>query len=368
MKRIGAMCLMLLMTTLLSSCATPPPAPKERYFWPRLPERPRVEWLGAYSSESDLEPGGTAQLMGILTGATDEIVLQRPVDLGGIGRKRLYVVDPEVANVVVFDFERKKVSYLVPQEGKNPVFKSPVAIAVDRDGNIYVSDNGEKKIIVFDRSHKQVRVIPLQPHLVAAGGVYIDSPRGRIIVTDPRGHKLCFFGVDGSFDRCIGERGDGDGQFNFPASVTMNQKGEIIVADVMNARIQFFDADGKFLRKFGQRGDGPGDFQIIKGVGVDSDGHVYVSDGKAHNLSIFSDVGEYLLTVGGRFSVVATGKLGQGGFLVPQGIYFAGDDHFFVADQMNGRIQEFRYLSDEFIRANPIPGYREETQSPLGKK
>ncbi|GAB4301447.1 MAG: 6-bladed beta-propeller [Desulfuromonadia bacterium] len=365
MRRIG---MMLLMTLLLSSCATAPPVPKERFFWPRLPERPRVEWLGAYSSETDLDPGGASSILASIVGSTEEIILQSPVDIAGIGRKKLYVVDPQLGNVVVFDFERKNVSYLVPFVEKNPLFKSPVAIAVDGDGNIYVSDNGEKKILVFDRSHKPIKAIPVQPHMLSAGGIFIDSPRKRIITTDPRGHRFCFFGLDGTFDRCVGERGDGDGQLNFPGAVTVNQKGEIIIADVMNARIQIFDGEGKFLWKFGRRGDGPGEFQIIKSVGVDSEGHFYISDGKAHTVSIFSDTGDYLLTVGGRFSAAASGKVGQGGFLIPQKIYFAPDDHFFVADQMNGRIQEFRYLSDQFIRQNPIPGYQEKGSSPPDKQ
>lgn len=354
MKRFGLSLCSLVALFLLCSCATAPPAPKERYFWPRLPERPRIEWLNAYSSEIDLK--GENRLLSLIAGGEGEISLFRPLDVHAIGN-RLYVLDPGLHNVVCFDFDKKEVSYLVPPGDKKISFGSPVSLAADKSGNLYVSDFQKKQVMVFDKSHALVRTITLQPHLAAAGGIQVDDLRSRLIITDPRDHKLCFFGLDGTFDRCIGKRGDADGEFNFPGAVRMNAKREIIVADVMNARIQIFDENGTFLRKFGTRGDNPGEFQVIKGLGLDSDGHVYVTDGKAHSFSIFTDTGEYLLTVGGRFSVAQSQKLAPGGFLVPQGIFFLPDDRFFVADQLNSRIQEFRYLSDAYVAANPIPGY-----------
>ncbi|MEO0249037.1 MAG: 6-bladed beta-propeller [candidate division WOR-3 bacterium] len=368
MKRLSTVALLLAFLVICTSCATAPPAPKERYFWPRLPERPRIEWLKAYSSEEDLDQGASSSLIALVAGRGEILTLERPIDIYGVGSRRLYVVDPALEGVVVFDLERRKVFRLVEPTDTRMKFKVPLCVATDPDGNVYVGDSGHKKIFVFNSSHQLVRSISIEPNMTALGNFYVDSDRKRIIISDPRAHKLCFLGIDGTFDRCIGSRGDGDGQFNFPGTVRMNAKGEIIVADVMNARLQIFDSEGKFLRKFGIRGDNPGEFQVIKGVGVDSEGHIYVSDGKAHTVSIFSDTGDYLLTVGGRFSVAISGKLGQGGFLVPQGIYFGENDHFYVVDQLNSRFQEFRYLSDEFIRKNPIPGYvGEGTSSPAGK-
>lgn len=142
-------------------------------------------------------------------------------------------------------------------------------------------------------------------------------------------------------------------------AVAINHKGEIIVGDAMNARVQIFDQDGKFLRKFGRRGDGPADFQIMKGVAVDSEDHIYVTEGKGHKLIIFGTNGEYLLTVGGLYSAITTGKQAPGGFVIPQGVFIDDKDVIYVVDQLNRRFQVFQYISDDFLKRNPIPGWQE---------
>jgi sugar lactone lactonase YvrE len=125
----------------------------------------------------------------------------------------------------------------------------------------------------------------------------------------------------------------------------------------MNARIQIFDANGKFLRQFGSRGDGPQDFQVLKGLALDSEDNIFITDGKGHKVVIYSTDGDFLLTFGGLFSTVVTGKDSMGGFVMPQGIFIDKSDQIYVVDQMNHRFQVFQYISDDFLKNNPIKGY-----------
>lgn len=46
------------------------------------------------------------------------------------------------------------------------------------------------------------------------------------------------FDRDGAFKFCFGSNGEGNGQFNAPTGVAVDEKGNIVVADWGNSRIQ----------------------------------------------------------------------------------------------------------------------------------
>lgn len=342
------------MVALFAGCAGQQ-VQQQRFFWPPLHERPRLEWTGAYSSENDFPKEGFAAFMEKVVGGEDVMTLMKPVDIYSDGKGMVYVADPGLRAVVAFNMKEHRVGILGGDSALSQ-FSIPVSVAGDSLGNIYVSDADRNRILVFDSNGTVTRFIDTKAHVQHTGGIFFDEKRQRMLVVDTRGHQIVILDVQGNLITAFGKRGAEDGTFNFPVAVTVNHQGEIIVADAMNARIQIFDKDGKFLRKFGQRGDGPADFQIIKGVAVDSEDHIYVTEGKGHKLIIFGTNGEYLLTVGGLYSSITTGKQAPGGFVIPQGIFIDDKDVVYVVDQLNRRFQVFQYISDDFLKRNPITG------------
>jgi len=59
-----------------------------------------------------------------------------------------------------------------------------------------------------------------------------------------------------------------------------------------------------------------------------------------NNMQIFNKNGELLLYLGEQ------GR-GIGQFWLPVGIYIDGNNHIYVADSFNNRVQVFRYLEDK---------------------
>ncbi len=343
-----------LLAITLSGCAS---GQKEtrRFFWPQLPERPRIEWLAAYSSQLDFPKVGMRKFMSAIAGDEDPIRFDKPVGIKSDGNGKIYISDAGIPAVLVYDMVNDEV-HLFGREMAPALFKWPICTELDNAGNIYVADAEQNVISVFTPDEKPLRSIDLKGIVIKVGNFAIDKD-GRLILVDTRGHKLVILSPEGKLIKTIGERGDTDGTFNFPVAVTVNHKGEIIVGDAMNARIQIFDHDGKFLRKFGTRGDGPSDFQLIKGVAVDSDDDIYVTEGKGNKIIIFNTNGEWLLTVGGQYSALTSGRVAPGGFLLPEGIDIDKNDRIFVVDQLNKRFQEFQYISDSFLKQHPIEGY-----------
>lgn len=349
---------LLLVIISISGCATQQPAQARRYFWPQLPERPRIEWLNTYSSENDFPKEGFAALMRDIAGEATPVTLKHPLDIRASGNGLVYVSDPGQASVFVFDLKNKLVRAFA--SAANYVsFEEPTTLALDDVGNIYINDVHKKGILVFSKDEIPVSFISTAQHVTVAGGIAVDNRHKRLLVADSKAHRIVAYSLDGNFLFSFGKRGSEDGEFNYPIPVTINHKGEIVVGDVMNSRVQVFDSEGKFLRKFGSLGDGPAEFQILKFVAVDSDDNVYVTDGRAHHIVIYSSAGEYLLTIGGVYSMSSGGRLAPGGFLMPQGIFLDVNDRMYVVDQLNNRIQIFQYLSDSFLRKNPIEGYRQ---------
>jgi DNA-binding beta-propeller fold protein YncE len=224
---------------------------------------------------------------------------------------------------------------LIGGEGGTPL-PSPVALAVGRDGEVYVADSVRAAVLVIRRGADAAVALPL-PTLGQPTGVAFDRARGRLYVVDTTAHRVAAFAPDGSLAASIGRRGENDGEFNYPTYLWCDARGRLYVTDSLNFRIQVFDTEGRFVGKFGKAGDGTGDFMRQKGVATDRFGHVYIVDALLNALQIFDDAGRLLLSIG---------SLGRdrGEFWLPAGIFIGDDDRIWVADAYNRRIQVFRYV------------------------
>ncbi len=104
-------------------------------------------------------------------------------------------------------------------EGKpDPLFR-PSGITLDNQGNLYVVDSGNDRVLKYDH-----------------GGQFVTQ---------------------------WGSTGRGDGQFysaGFASGIASDAQGDIYVTDTNNARVQKFDSAGKFLLKWGEQGTGAGQF------------------------------------------------------------------------------------------------------------
>lgn len=343
---------LLAAAALISACTPTQSVVNKRYFWPPPPTEPRIEWIGAYSSESDLKKAGPS-LFELVVGEESGVILERPISIASDGIDKVYVADAETSTAYIFDFKSEHVSKL-GGEAMAGVFEHLTGLSVDGRGFVYAANSKSRKIFVVDPDNKPVKVLDLSNHMTSIGNFTIDKTRNRLILPDVKQNKIVVADLDGAVLFSFGNKGDGDGEFNLPLSVAVEKDGGIVVCDSFNARIQRFTNQGKFVLKFGQRGDSPGDFSIIKGVAVDSEGHIYVSDGKANRITIFSSTGELLLYFGRQFSQTTGSKLGIGGFLVPQGIYIDPNDRIYISDQLNRRFQIFQYLNETYLTKHPL--------------
>lgn len=334
----------------LSGCAGPDKqVKKQRYFWPPLPDQPRIEWINKYSSQHDFPKTSGQRFIEGIVGQDPPKTFEKPWGVASDGEGIFYVADTQGSSVVVYDLNRKTVLELGGEQ-YGGLFKRPIDVDLDTSGNIYVSDSDKKRVFVFTKAQNPLITIGDDEMFHWPAGIGVDRKLNRLYVVDTHLNNVTVFET-GTGKRLFsfGKRGTGDGELNFPTDVAVDSKGNIYVTDSMNARVHVFDQDGKFIRKFGHRGDGTTDFKLVKGIAISRDDYVILSDPMASRLQIFSTEGQALLTLGVRSPA---GVLG--GFNIPQGVYVDKNDQLFVVDSLNQEVEVFQIINEEWLKKNPI--------------
>ncbi len=253
--------------------------------------------LANHVSAADIStvPFRIIQEMGLET--QDPLAL--PTDVAVSSNGNLYVVDSGNHRVVIFDSSGRRIGQLGQQGSGDGQLQDPVGIDVAADGGIYVADRGNARIVKFFSDGSAPISIPLQAdgEEVVPIDVAVSPLAAELFVTSNNNHRVLIFSSAGELLRSWGGEGDGPGQFRYPATLTL-ANSSVFVVDVLNARIQSFDFSGGSNKVFGKLGAGPGTFFRPKGVAVDKTGRVYVTDSYLGVIQVFSSDGEFLHAIG----------------------------------------------------------------------
>jgi DNA-binding beta-propeller fold protein YncE len=189
--------------------------------------------------------------------------------------------------------------------------QAPASIAVDRDGNLFVSDSGLNRVTILDKEGKFLEKWGER----GAGEGQLDRPsglafdlEGNLCIVDTFNHRVQRFSRDGHFLSAWGREGGGDGELSHPWGIAVDELGDVYVADWRNDRIQQFDADGRFKRRIGRPGSGDGELNRPAGVAVDRDGDVYVADTGNNRVQLFNAEGRYVEKFVGDATLSRSGR------------------------------------------------------------
>ncbi|MDA0769631.1 MAG: NHL repeat-containing protein [Chloroflexi bacterium] len=242
----------------------------------------------------------------------------------------------------------------------------PCSLAVDKDGNVYCSDEFEKLIKVFDADGQLVSEWDGEGGLQSPSGIAFDADENLLVVETSTG-QVKKFTKTGNFISAFGSNGTGPGQMDRPWGICVDSNGDIFVADWGNNRAQKFSPDGTHLLTFGQETGGPAAFlDHPADVAVDSEGDVYVSDWGEKLVKIFEADGTIITQLVGdavEFSKWAKevveanpdavkayrrvkDKTKLGLFNRPVGIAIDENDNLIVADSTRGRLQVYSKEKD----------------------
>jgi len=205
---------------------------------------------------------------------------------------RLFVSDPGMRRVLVFDPEHK-VEGTIAQG-----LRDPGGIAIDNENRfVYVADAELDQVLVYDADppYKFLRAIgtPDTQHKSTAPGdfakptnVAVDED-GNLYVSDTWNDRIEEFDADGNFIRTFGKAGDGPGYFARPKGIAIDSDGHVWVADGSQDRVQVFTPEGRLLIWMGGHGLYPGQFQSLVGIAIDKNNRVFTTEQFPGRLQMF---------------------------------------------------------------------------------
>lgn len=334
-----------LLLVLSSGCANVPQVPQRKIEIPVFPPSPEparfVYERSIYSSADVIRESGRADFRRFVTGEKKVGEgLSKPYGVA-VHKGRVFVTDTVRRVVMVFDFPGGMYREIgAAGEGS---LRLPLGIDVDLAGNIYVSDGGLHRVLVYDPDGKFLRQLGSTQMLQRPAGIAVDPAGTFVYVVDIGGVDSMDHGVrvldakTGAHVRNIGKRGEGQGEFNLPRDVALGKDGLLYVVDGGNFRIQVMRPDGSFVRSFGSVGRQGGQFSRPKEIAIDTSGNVYVIDTAFGNFQIFTAEGQLLLDVGGRSNTDGPAK-----YMLPSGIAVDEDGRVYVVDQFFRKVDIFR--------------------------
>ena len=161
---------------------------------------------------------------------------------------RVYIADTGNKRIVVFDADGNYISEFGGPGFDPGQFDEPVGVAVANDGTVYVTDTWNQRIQAFMPSQDGTVFLPsLQWDVNAWFGQSLDNKpfiavdaNGNVYITDPEGFRIIEFTGNGQFVRTWGDYGVGADEIGLAAGVTADPLGNIWVTDAGNNRIMKF--------------------------------------------------------------------------------------------------------------------------------
>ena len=196
---------------------------------------------------------------------------------------RLFVSDGKLHRVIIFNPKHEVENQIT--EG----LVDPVGLAIDTENRfLYVVDTQQDQVIVYDADTLKLlrrigtggknHYLTSQGDFAAPQDVALDKD-GNVYVTDTLNNRVEIFDADGNFISLFGKHGDGPGYFSRPKGIAVDGDGHIWVADEMEDRLQVFDSEGQLLTYVGLgHGNLPGQFDALVGVAIDKQNHVFTTE------------------------------------------------------------------------------------------
>lgn len=161
------------------------------------------------------------------------------------------------------------------------------------------------------------------------------------MVCDTHYFRVLFYTLEGELlpDRTIGGvNGRGPGEFGFLTDIVQDSKGNFYVSEYGDYdRIQKFTPEGEYVYEWGEHGEEPGQFQRPQGMAMDKNDHLWVADASNNRIQVFDVSGDEPLFL------KSWGETGfdPGQMRFPYQIWLDGKDHLYICEFANHRIQKF---------------------------
>lgn len=257
----------------------------------------------------------------------------------------------------------------------NATFSSPMQVAADRQGNLYIADYGNSRIRKIDR-HGIITTFAGtgEAGFAGDGGPAIQAKinfphaitvtdNGTVYFADRQNHRVRKITPDGIITTIAGNgqagfSGDGDSALNAslsqPEGIAVDRRGNVFIAEFNNHRIRKVSPAGIIVTVAGNgtagfSGDGglasKASLNITPAVTVDSSGNLYICDRENHRVRKVDRRG-IITTVAGNGIEATTENIGDGGVATaaslnrPVGLALDRAGNLYIAERNGHRVRK----------------------------
>lgn len=227
-----------------------------------------------------------------------ELPFSMPTDCAVAPNGNLYVLDGVNHRVVVYD-EKGTLLRQFGSQGNGPgQLEFPLGLCVTPDGHVYVADSGNSRFQVFSSEGDVIEAVAVPKTgadvLSDPTDVIVNPRLNRLYVVDNDNHKLHVYNLlSRTFEGVWGGPGQGRRQFRYPFLLDISDQGYLFIVEPINTRVQVLNPQGKFVNFVGQWGVKSGQLFRPKGVAVVGR-RVYVTDSYLGRVQMFDMYGEFL--------------------------------------------------------------------------
>lgn len=252
--------------------------------------------------------------------------LSTPVDVAVDRRGIVFLLDAGNKTIVLISAGGEVIREI---QGRG-IFRDPMAIAVASDGAVFVADGDSGRALEIEMTGRVRREYALgKGSRVTGVGVFGDA----VYCVDNANATVAVFKRGGGRTGGWGGKGDLPGRFNAPFRIAVDAAGRVFVTDVMNARVQWFSPFGQHMGTLKKFGAGEGKIFRPAGVFIERLGRIWVSDSYTGLVQLFDENGAFIRALGSRGRPFVFGD--------PVGIA-EGPEGVWVADQRDERAGLFR--------------------------
>jgi len=212
------------------------------------------------------------------------------------------------------------------------LLSGPQGVNVDANGNVYVADSGNQRIVKFNSNEGFVAAFlagqvgfPYQINEDSLGNLYVAAAIGT------NGMAIKKFSSSGALLATIGNSGPAGGILSDPDGVAFDKNNNMYVADFDRKCIVEYNSAGVFMKVFGNSGSG----QLAgpQGVYVASTGKVFVADLTGNRVVEYDSSGNFVQSIGA--------SSGAGLLSGPYDVNMDLTGNLLVVDEHNNRVAVF---------------------------
>jgi uncharacterized protein (TIGR03663 family) len=191
--------------------------------------------------------GEFVSMWGTLGQAETPFALWGPRGIAVNSQNQILVADTGNKRILIFDSNGNYIAQFGSAGFGPGQFDEPVGLAIDDDGQVYVTDTWNQRVQVFAPGGDGQYVPVRSWDIVGWYGSSLDNKPfiavdqdGQVFVSDPEGYRILQFSGDGQFVLSWGDAGIGDDRFRLPTGLAADPDGGIWVTDAGNGRIMHF--------------------------------------------------------------------------------------------------------------------------------